>query len=338
MKIDVLYQFDENYAPYGGVSIYSLFCNNRHFEKIRVFILDNQIADASKEKLLNMAEEFGREIYFLDTLKLVRFMEKVGIPKYRGSYSTNMKMFAGQILPQDVNRIIYIDSDTLVVGKLDEIATLDMGDMPLAMTIDSIARGHKKHIGFEREREYHNAGVIVFEMDNWKRNQCEERIIDHVKHVRAHYLAPDQDLINIVCKDEILTISPKFDFQPLHKAFSLQTYFCFFSGKGYYSPDVIKEACENPVILHFFRFMGEFPWHKDNIHPFGKEFDAYLSKSPWHDYVKKKPDHSWVFRLEKWMYQYLPEKLFLLIFKINYEFFMYRANQMSLKNKNHQNM
>lgn len=338
MKMDVLYQFDDGYAPYGGISIYSLFCNNRHFSEIHVYVLDNQVSGQNKEKLLRMAEQFQRKITFLDTSQIVAYMEAAGIPKYRGSYSANLKMFAQSVLPAEIEKMIYIDSDTLVVGKLDGIVSLDMGDMPLAMIIDSIARGHKKHIGFTANDEYHNSGVMVFHMGNWKRKRCMERITEHVKNVRAHYLAPDQDLINVVLKDDIMTIGPEYNFQPLHRAFPLKTYYRFFSGKGYYTPAQIEKAARDPVILHFFRFIGEFPWHRDNVHPFGKEFDYYLERSPWKDYEKKTAGGSAVFKIEKWMYRNLPTGLFLFIFKINYEYFMYRANRLSLKNKNHQKM
>ncbi len=338
MRIDVLYQFDDKYAPYGGVSIYSLFCSNRHFSEINVYILDNQVSEGNKEKLFRMAEQFQRRLVFLDASQIVSFMEEAGIPKYRGSYSTNMKLFAQSVLPVEIEKMIYIDSDTLVVGKLDGIVSFDMGDKPLAMTIDSIARGHKKHIGFSKDDEYHNAGVMVFNMRKWREKRCMERITEHVKKVRAHYLAPDQDLVNIVLKSDIVTIAPEYDFQPLHRAFSLKTYYHFFSRRGYYSPAQIEEAAKHPVILHFFRFMGEFPWNRDNVHPYGKEFDYYLRQSPWKDYQKEPAGGSWIFMVEKWMYRHLPAGLFLLIFKINYEYFMFRANRLSLKNKNHQNM
>lgn len=338
MKIDVLYQFDDGYAPFGGTSMVSLFENNKHFDEINVYVLDNAVSENNIQKLNQMAEKYNRTIIYLDTAELVKLMEETGIPKYRGSYSTNMKMFVSLVIPEKVEKLLYIDSDTLVVGRLDEIAGMDMSDKPLAMTIDSIARGHKKHIGFQKTDAYHNAGVMLFHIPNWKKMRCTERIIEHVKNVRAHYLAPDQDLINIVMKNDIITISPRYDLQPLHVAFDSKTYFRFFSGKGYYDRKVIEEAKKSPVIYHFFRFMGEFPWHKDNVHPYGKVFDEYLNLSPWKDYEKKPAGGGFVFAIEKWMYRYLPSGLFLFIFKVNYEYFMYRANKMSLKNKNHESM
>ena len=51
MRMDFLYQADENYAVYGGVSITSLFENNKDADEIYVHFLTSGFDDSIKEKL-----------------------------------------------------------------------------------------------------------------------------------------------------------------------------------------------------------------------------------------------------------------------------------------------
>lgn len=333
MKLDVLYQFNEKYAPYAGASITSLFENNKHFQDIRVFILGEELSDKSMHRLRELSAAYSRSMSFIDTRSLILMMKKMNMPPYRGSYAANMRLFLSFILDESVDRLLYIDSDTIVDGPLDELAELNMEDHPLAMSLDSLVRIHKKRLGFSRDDYYYNSGVILFSMEKWRSERCSERIANHVKNVRAWYPSPDQDLLNVVLKGEIMKLPPRYNIQPVYLAFSLNSYYKTFGGRGFYTREEVAEALKFPAIYHFFRFIGEFPWHKGNVHPDNDLFDKYLALSPWRDYVKIKAEKGPVLRFEKILYKRLPRAVFIRIFRIAYERFIKRANSDSLKNK-----
>ena len=328
MEINVLYQFNEKYAPYAGVSITSLFENNKHVESIVVHILDDRISPISKARLIKTADDYGRKIKFIDTRSLISTMERLKIPKYRGSYSTNMKLFLPMVMTGDMDRLLYIDSDTVICGSLEELFIMDMQGKSVAMSLDSLGKKHKELIGLNKEDNYYNAGVILFDMKAWKNNMCTEQIIDHVKMVRAHYMSPDQDLLNVVLKDDICTIGIQYNYQPVHIVYGNWAYNIFFGQKGYYKNEEVTEARKAPVILHFFRFLGEFPWNKESKHPDTEIFDEYLAMSRWNDYDKQPSEQNGlVFRIERWLYKYMPSFVFLTLFKVNYEIFIKRCER-----------
>ncbi|MDD3412687.1 MAG: glycosyltransferase family 8 protein [Lachnospiraceae bacterium] len=333
MKIDVLYQFNEKYAPFAGVSMTSLFENNKHFDEIRVFILGEEIEECSKNKLVQLARQYQREILFLSIDPLIEMMKQWNMPTYRGSYAANARLFLNEIVPEDVDKLLYLDADTIVAGKLNELFEMEMGDYPIAMALDSLVRKHKLRLGYQNQSYYFNSGVIVFQMRNWKKGKYSEKIANHVKTIRAHYPSPDQDLLNIVCRNRIKLLKPQFNLQPIHLAFSLADYFRWFCRTGYYQVEEIREAKEKPIIFHFFRFVGEFPWNKDNVHPDKELFDCYLKISPWRDFEKAPTDNNLIFRIEKEMYKRIPRSLFIVFFKVAYEFFIWKSNKDSLKKK-----
>lgn len=330
-KIDVLYQFNEKYAPYAGVSITSLFENNKHFDRIRVFVLGEDISKDSKEKFEILVKRYKREIVFLEEQYLIQMMKDINLPVYRGSYAANMRLFLAEIVPEEVDRLLYLDSDTVVAGTLDEVVEMDLGDCPIAMVRDSLGFTHKRELGLQGD--YYNSGAIIFQMGVWRREGYGSKIVDHIKNVRSHYPMPDQDILNVVCENKIYTLNPKYNFQPIHIAFSWNLYRLAYNEKAYYKKEEVEEASENPIVYHFFRFCGEFPWHKNSVHPDTEIFNQYLGISPWRDYVKEEAELGVLFKIEKLLYRVLPKCLFIIVFRIAHVAMVHKANAMSKKNE-----
>jgi lipopolysaccharide biosynthesis glycosyltransferase len=63
-----------------------------------VFILDDEIKNENKEKFNSLAKKYGREIHFIPTGELSRKLMALGIAPYRGSYTTNFKMFINEYI------------------------------------------------------------------------------------------------------------------------------------------------------------------------------------------------------------------------------------------------
>lgn len=339
MKLHVLYQFNEKYVPFAGISMTSLFENNKDIEDIIIYIFDEELTEYSKNMFCNLAKTYNREICFIDTQEIVKEMQSLGIPKYRDSYTTNMKMFAPRYMSEDIDRLLYLDSDTIICGSLSELITIDMESKPVAMILDSLSTKHKVLIGFNKEDEYFNGGVMLFDIRQWKKTKCTERIVEHSKNVRAHYMSPDQDLINIVLHDEIKRLNAEYNLQPIHSAYQYMQYYKYFGYRNYYSSEEMSTALQNIKILHTFRYLGEFPWHKGTLHPHTPYFDRYMAISPWNTYVKTKSDKNGiVFQIERLLYRCLPKIIFLPVFKVCFDCFTTKAERDSLKNRINRNM
>lgn len=332
-SLDVLYQFNEKYAPFAGISITSLFDNNQDLESIRVFILGEDISVDNKVLLQKTADYYSRNIVFIDCGEQFSKMKEYGMPSYRGSYAANLRLFLPLFLDDFVDRLIYLDADTIIDDSLEALLSDTYNDYPLYMALDSLGTEHKFEIGLDESEDYFNSGVIVFNLSQWKTLQLTEKIIDHVKNVRSNYPAPDQDLLNVVCCGMIGRLDPVYNMQPVHLAFQTKHYYQVYSGQRYYSQEEIDVAKKKPCIYHFFRFLGQFPWNEGNIHPDNRLFDHYMSKSLWNDFTKLQSDKGVFFRIERLLYRILPSLLFLYIFKISHRLFIRRSEHMSLKNR-----
>lgn len=305
--INVMYMCDNGFAPIAGVSITSLFKNNLE-NSIKVYLLAVDINEENCNKFINLAEDFGQEIDIIDAKKELMEIKKLGLSLYRGSAMTNLRLYFERLIPLDIERLIYIDCDTIVSQSLEELMGYDMQEKMLGMVLDAYA--DLINIYRYKKNPYYNAGVILIDCMKWRKEKWEEKIIKFIKYKRIDFLHPDQDIYNIVCKDEISCLPIKYNFQPVHRIYPESIYFKYLSKEEYYAEDEIREARENPYIIHMIRVLGENPWHCSSKHPDKEIFDKYMLESKWRDMERKKIKISIVIKIERVLNKILPKRIF----------------------------
>ena len=334
--INVIYQFNEKYVPYAGVSITSLLANNTDAGEINIYALTEGISETSRDVLVRAVESYGRNIQFPDTAQLITRFKELGMIPYRGAYSVYLRLFFSEFIPDDAQRVIYFDADTIVEGSLIPLVGYDLGGKAMGMVLESITDDYKVMTGMERSDEYYNSGMILFDAAVWRDRNYPERLADHIKNVRSSYIG-DQDLVNIVCKGDICRLPHIYNFQPLHGRYTAGQYFSCYGQEPYYSRREVEEGTDNAVIYHCYRWLGEFPWNKGNLHPFNGLFDKYLALSVWSDYVKEPAQCGIVLKIEKLLYRMLPRSLFIRIFRIAHEMMLHRAEKDARKMRTNRN-
>lgn len=326
-ELNVLYLTDNNYAVFAGVSITSLFKNNKTIDKFHVYIIDDNIANDNKEKFKKLASEYGHEIIFLDLTEGIKILEEVGAPKYRNSYTTYLKLFTFSLLPDSVKRIFFIDSDTIIVGDLGEMIDIDMENCMIGAVRDGICHPYKVALGFDENDSWFNMGVMLVDVEKWKKDNAQDKIVEQLKK-RSAYIAVDQDLLNITQHGNIMTLHPRYNAMPHHYAYNEKDFRKAFPQGGFYeSYEIMEEAQEKPVIRHFERFVGESAWHKNTAHPYAKLFDKYLENSLWSDYEKKPANLSFTLRIENMLYRILPKKIFVHIYAHAFKHYLLSTNK-----------
>ncbi len=338
-EINVLYPFDNNYAPYAGISITSLLENNKSAEIIRVFILGFSLTTETEAKLRRTVERYGRDITFIEAEPVEDFIQGLNMPSYRGASIAVARLFVSKFMLYGIKRLLYLDSDTVVVGSIASLIDSDLKGNAVGMVCDSVGRDYKKLHGFRTDEEYYNGGMIVYDLPSWREKRCSERIEEHILKVRNQYEALDQDLINIVLKGEITRLDLRYNLQPFHLVYSSKTYLRVYGSKGYYSAKEIESATASPVILHTFRYLGMFPWHKDTLHPCLDSFEEYKRLSEWKeiDPVEIYSDH-FMIRVERMIKKALPQGMFLWVFRTIFRIRMGIIEKKMHKGKTYVNM
>lgn len=318
-SVNILYQCDNNYAPFMGVSLTSLLMNNMDLKDLHIFLLGKKLSEENMQKIQRTCDAYGRKIVFLDCDGLDARIESYGMHKYRGSYATFYKLFVSELLKDmgiDVQRMLYIDSDTVVVGNIKELYFVDLQQKPIGMVPDTLAYQYKEELGFFGKDIYYNAGLVLYDFRQINENKWEQKMSEHIRDIKADYHKHEQDLLNVVFRDNIHPLQLRYNLQSIHRAATVEQFYRVYKKETYYTKEELREETENGVILHFLRFNGEFPWMENSTHPYAEIYDEYLKKSEWSGCEKLKKDNSIVYSIERILFKTIPRVLFLRIFKL----------------------
>lgn len=313
--LNILVQSSDYYAPIAGVMLTSLFENNKDIEKITVYLMTGDMSEKNRTRFQALAEQYRRTIKFIDAAKIDSFLDDHQLPKYRNSYAAYYKMFALEMIEDKLDRLIYLDADMVVTGSLIELITYDLGANTLGMCLDTVQLKYKKMIKCNSQFFY-NTGMIVFDVKKWRETRCMNRIIEHITQVHAAYPVVDQDLMNIVFSNQITTIPLKYNcITPIfvYRDYNFLTQ--VFGTENYYSEKEVAAARDNPIILHFLPIFGLRPWYQTECPecPNKDLWNKYREISLWSGFTFPKQDVSTLFKIQRFLFRYLPHNLFATI-------------------------
>lgn len=280
--MNVLYQCDDRYAAVTGVSMTSLLENNRNAEELHIYLINDRVSEENKKKFSMLAQQYGRTIEFLDMSDIAERLEASGAPSWWGSYAVYGRLFALSMIEEELDRLLYLDSDTIVTADLSELYHMDLEGNVCAMAQDALCYGLYKHIGHRKDEPYFNSGVILFDAVAWKRLGCEAAVFPYIATHAGQLRFPDQDTLNYVVKGKIKRLDVKYNFFVQFLTLGIdENYYVYSLDKKphYYSKKEMVEASRNAVIYHY--SSGDKPWIEDTPCALVDLWDKYLQLSPW---------------------------------------------------------
>ena len=311
-SLSILYTTDEKFAHLVGISVTSLFKNNPVQRiALTVYIMTTNMSQKNQSKFADIAKKYEQTIHIINVGDELNRIEKLNLSKYRGSAIANLRLCFDKFIPQQVERILYIDADTVVCGRIDELADFDMNGKMLGMVHDAYGKiiADKEHDG----EAYYNSGVILFDCVKWRKGMWRKKIVRYINDNGAQFKHPDQDIYNILCKSEIICLPIRYNFQPIHQMHEDKLVLAHLGKYDYYSKSEIIEGRDDPAILHMIRVFGRNPWHQNNSHPFDAQFKRYKALSKWKNHPEEKVSISTTIKIEILLHKLLPDKVFFPI-------------------------
>ncbi len=285
MKLDILYQSSTSYAIPAAVSVCSLFENNKDITLLQVWFVDAGLTGQDRMYLKKLAARYGRNIEFLTNESVDEMLSEAGVELWSGSYATFYKLFIWNRF-QETDRVLYIDADTLVLGSLESMCNFEMENYACAMAASAMTGTVKDFLGVE---DYFNAGVILFNLDYWKKNHTDKDFLEVVKSERCsrYTVVGDESLINYVLKGKIKKLPLKYNFESSWWLWGWNRKLDNRLGwnaahRCYYSDHEIANAKDRPCIAHYVDLTTGRPWDVKNDNLFREEFEQYCRiVKPW---------------------------------------------------------
>ncbi len=251
--INVCLACDDNYSKYAGVVIASILANANTEDNLTFYILDGGIAQENKQKIQELKSIKDCEINFIEIDEsLFEEYKKVKTHKYI-TLATYYRLKLPSML-LTVPRVIYLDCDMVVKSSLKELYNKNLSDKPLAGVHDI------KLKNILENPTYVNAGMLVMDLDNMRKQNLEEKFLQWTKEHINTIKTGDQEIINEVCRGNILVIEDEWNVQSSN-----------FTNRSSYT--------NTPKIVHFTAVNK--PWHWASFSYHRDLYFKYLQLTPW---------------------------------------------------------
>jgi len=171
-------------------------------------VLDGGISEQSKKVLSDVVERFGTRA----RLVFVPIDETIFCGAALGPAESHMT-YCRTLLPRllNVRRVIYLDCDLLVFRDLSKLFDFNL---PPGRILAAVADSETLTLGDDSRKiagamnlppagRYFNAGVMLLDLDELRRENFSERSLDFFRNFSGHYRFHDQSALNFLLYDQI---------------------------------------------------------------------------------------------------------------------------------------
>lgn len=203
-SINLIIAINKAYIEHCKNMLFSFFYNNPQ-KFVHVFLMTNSLSKQEVNDLSNFISQFNGKMEFIsidpNMLDGLPVSDRFSIEMY-------YRIFAFVLLPQDMERALWLDSDLIVTQSLDDFyfQTFDNFDIVACEDFysDSVEiQEIKKNMKITSEHSYFNSGVLLF---NLRKIRCDftiESIISVIDEFKNQLIYPDQDLLNKIYQGKV---------------------------------------------------------------------------------------------------------------------------------------
>ena len=285
MAINIAYSSSNAYAKCTGISILSLLHNNTDEETINIYVYTTDMADNNKAKLKEITDKYKREIKIVDISKQLELIaSQFGFESMRGSYNTFVRLFVSHWL-DDIDRVLFIDSDTLILGLVSDYYYVDMDDNMLAAVPDAGIYERDSQVEdieiINKGEKYINAGVVLLNLKLWRQENADMLIADRIKEYKKEWLNSEQSVFNYAFYNRCKYIHLSYNYYTTFHFEEYEKILKHLELDRVISKEEYIEAKNAPIIIHFVGLPYVRPWYNKNISPYKEVYLNYYKMSPW---------------------------------------------------------
>ncbi|WP_430462882.1 glycosyltransferase family 8 protein [Thalassolituus sp. LLYu03] len=234
MTINVVYSCDDNYLEHFCVSLYSLLEAESSCVKCHLLFSGSP----SSDKLVKVLGEFGNmiSVYFPEESDFENAKTDSNIP-VAAYFRLLLADYFG-----DIDRVVYLDCDTVITRSIEELFKLDMrGNVIAAVADPGVGESVKNKLGVSA---YFNSGVMLVDIKRFGLYKSEmfNFLMQH-ERITFH----DQCVLNYVLRDSWLALPDFWNYMSNNFKSGGSTLFDF-------------------AVLHYNSIYGK-PWELNCTHP-----------------------------------------------------------------------
>lgn len=254
----IAFAFDVNYLQQAFTLVESIIrsTDNCHFH----CIIDENVPLSEIERLQHylLSKQCLFQRYVVDAETVTHFVRSG-----TWSHAVYYKLFFPLLVDPKIERLLYIDTDTLVLNDLSELYHSNLNGFALGAVYDCFVEKQER-IGITQKGSYFNSGMMLIDLAKWKADELSEKAIAYLHAHPEHILFVDQCALNAVIQANYCQLAPKYNFLYSYLPAEIST-------------AAFKKLKKEVVLVHF---TLERPWFTRCKNYFRADYRYFFRKSP----------------------------------------------------------
>jgi lipopolysaccharide biosynthesis glycosyltransferase len=247
---------DNNFVNHTIVALNSLKCNNSK-RAFFIHILDSGIYGKFRFKFKLFLYRFGFKFKFY---KIDYSLIKNAPVSHHVTLASYNRLFLSNILDQKIERVLYLDSDVVVIGQIDTLLDCNIDGFFVGAVAEIISNIDRERLEFNSDDNYFNAGVLVVNLKKWREEKILSKFVNFISGNSHRIKYWDQDVLNYCLKNKWFRLPQKYNLT--HVYFYPNEYTPFYFGLNQTQYEATQK---DPVIIHF--TSHQKPWIEGCKHP-----------------------------------------------------------------------
>ncbi len=205
--VPIFFACNDKYVPYLDVALISLIANTSAENTYRITVLKNEISERN-QAILKAHETDNVSIEFFDVKEMLAPIRAQLPERFYFSVDAYFRLFIETSFPQ-YDKAIYLDSDIVVLQDIAELYKTDVEGYLLAAAYEQntdrspLFTNYVEDIIGIPHNTYFNSGVMVMNLNEFRRRRVQEQFLRMLTQYRFDCLAPDQEYLNVICHGRV---------------------------------------------------------------------------------------------------------------------------------------
>ena len=213
--MNILIACNEKYLD---LSRYLLFSLHEHNGNLNIYLIYENLSQTSIDDITNFIKE-----HQIGSINFIKFdSSTIELPLREGDEITGhitkeayFRLYAPFYLPEDMERILYLDCDIICAGDISGFYNKEFKDNILVACINTDLGNslYKERLNLPDDYEYINSGVLLFNLNEYKKYTSIEKLNSFISENAEILDFQDQDVANKMFHEKILHEDIMYNFQ-----------------------------------------------------------------------------------------------------------------------------
>jgi lipopolysaccharide biosynthesis glycosyltransferase len=218
-KIYIVVATDNYYAILLAALLKSLEENHHTKEHLEVYIIDDGISSKNKKRLQLQVNHDKITLHWCKGNQVVPPDVKIPLDSSSFPLTSYMRLFGPHIVPEEAEKIIYLDVDMIVQADISLLWHTDLQGhifgavRDLAETVSCSWSGipNYKELGIPADTSYFNAGMMLINAPQWRKEDIANKVMQTIHDNLEHVNLVDQYGLNIVLANRWLEMDRRWN-------------------------------------------------------------------------------------------------------------------------------